>query len=294
MIVVTAPTANIGQRVVFNLLAAGAPVRVIARDARRLSPALRGRVEIVEGSHGDPEVLRRALAGAEALFWLAPTSPAAPSLDALYSDFTRPACDALVDAGLRRVVVISALGRGSALAGRAGLVTASLAMDDLLAATGTPVRALALPSFMDNMKRQVALIRDQGLFQSPLTPTLKLPTCAARDSAAAAARLLLDDTWRGYEHVPLLGPEDLSDEDLAAIMSEVLGRPIRCRHLSWAEFEAQWQARGASPAYVRGMIEMMQAKDQGLDHQVARTPATSTPTRFRDWCETELKPALGL
>ncbi|MBP2326895.1 hypothetical protein JOF56_007280 [Kibdelosporangium banguiense] len=41
------------------------------------------------------------------------------------------------------VVGVSALGRGTPVGDRAGLVTASLAMDDLIASTGVAYRALA-------------------------------------------------------------------------------------------------------------------------------------------------------
>ena len=57
MIVVTAPTGQIGHHVVEDLLARGAPVRVIVRDPAKLTAAVRGSVEVVEGSHGDPAVL---------------------------------------------------------------------------------------------------------------------------------------------------------------------------------------------------------------------------------------------
>ena len=46
------------------------------------------------------------------------------------------------------------------------------------------------------------------------------------DVAAVAARLLLDPSWRGQEDVPVLGPEDLSFNDMAQIMSEVRGKPV--------------------------------------------------------------------
>lgn len=37
-------------------------------------------------------------------------------------------------------------------------------MDDLIAGTGVAFRALALPSFMDNLLRQVRVIKEQGMF----------------------------------------------------------------------------------------------------------------------------------
>jgi hypothetical protein len=37
---------------------------------------------------------------------------------------------------------------------------------------------------------------------------------------------------------------------------------------------------------------MMVAKDQGLDNAEPRTPQSTTPTSFRQWCLEVLKPAV--
>lgn len=186
-------------------------------------------MEIIEGSHGDSGVVNRAFAGADSVFWLAPPNRRAASLDAAYVDFTRPACDAFRTQGVKRVVVVSALGRGWPK--NAGLVSASLAMDDLIESTGVSCRALTLPSFMDNILRQVEPIKNQGMFFSPISGDRKAPACATRDIAAVAARLLLDPSWIGQGSVAVLGPEDLSFNDMAQIMSEVLGKPVRYQQI---------------------------------------------------------------
>ncbi|TDD94658.1 NAD(P)H-binding protein [Actinomadura rubrisoli] len=292
MIVVTAPTGQIGRRVVQHLLHAVAPVRVIVRDPARLPAGVREHVEVVEGSHGDREVVDKAFAGAESVFWLVPPDPRAAGPDAAYSGFSRPACAAFREQGVRRVVGVSALGRGTPVAADAGHVTAALALDDLIASTGVGYRALALPSFMDNMLRQAELIREQGMFVSCGPGDRRLPACATRDIAAAAADLLLDGSWSGVEEVPLLGPEDLSPDDMAHIMSEVLGRPVRHQQVPVEEFRAGLLRSGMSEAVSQGLVEMFLAKDAGLDDGVARTPQNSTHTTFRQWCEEELKPVV--
>jgi hypothetical protein len=42
----------------------------------------------------------------------------------------------------------------------------------------------------------------------------------------------------------------------------------------------------------RGMLDMAVAKDNGLDNAEPRTPQSTTPTSFRQWCEDVLKPAV--
>jgi uncharacterized protein YbjT (DUF2867 family) len=290
MIVVTTPTGTIGHQVLENVLNSGEPIRVIARDPSRLPSHMRERAEVVQGSHGNIDVVTKAFAGADSVFWLVPPNPHAESVEGAYVDFSRPACDAFKSQGVMRVVGISALGRG--MPRNAGLVSASLAMDDLIASTGVSYRALTMPSFMDNMLNQIEPIKSQGMFFSPISGDRKLPTCATRDIAAVATRLLLGDSWSGQDSVPVLGPEDLSHNDMAQIMSEVLGKPVRFQQVPGEAFKATLTGRGMSEAMAQGMVDMMTAKNEGLDNAEPRTPQSTTPTSFRQWCEEVLKPAV--
>ncbi|TIX50925.1 NAD(P)H-binding protein [Alteraurantiacibacter aquimixticola] len=293
MIVVTAPAGNIGHRVVENLLDQGAELRLIVRDPSTIPEAVRERVEIVEGSHANADVVDRAFEGADAVFWLAPPDPKAESATAAYVDFTRPAAAALKAHGVKRIVGITGLGRTTPLAGEAGYVTASLAMDDLIASTGVHFRALTMPSFMDNVLMQANALKEQGKFFLPISGDLKLPSVATRDIAAAATRWLLDDSWTGQEEVAVLGPENISFNDMAQIMSEVLGRPVEYQQIPLDAYKANFLKFGFSDAMAQGMTDMADAKDHGLDLGVERTPENTTPTTFRQWCEEELKPALS-
>ena len=224
---------------------------------------------MIEGSHGDPAVVDKAFDGADAVFWLTPPDPRAESVEAAYVGFTRPAAEAFRKHGVKRVVGVSALGRGTPWAAQAGYVTASLAMDDLIASTGVAYRALTNPSFMDNIAAQAAAIKNQGMFFSPIDGDRKLPSVATRDIAAAAARLLLDDSWSGTGEVPLLGPEDLSFNDMAEIISEVLGKQVRFQQITFEAYKDRFVGFGMSDAMAQGMTDMAWAKNEGLDNAVS-------------------------
>lgn len=292
MIVVTAPTGRIGSKLLPRLLAAGAPLRLISRHPDTLAPEVREQAEVVTGSHGDRDVVMDALDGADALFWLVLADPQAPSVEAAFTDFTRAAVEAIQKHQVGHVVSISALGRGTPYAGKAGLVTGSLAQDELIAGTGTNHRALTLPGFMDNVLWQLPLIKDQGVFVEAQPADLALPRIATADIASVAASLLLERSWTGSAEVPLLGPEDLSHNDMATIMSEVLERPISYREIPIEAYKSSFLERGFSDAMAQAMVDMAVAKANGLDQGVVRTPQNSSPTSFRQWCEEVLKPAI--
>lgn len=289
MIVVTAATGNIGGQVLEKLIETNAQVRVIVRDPSKLPEGVRSRVEVIVGSHADTHVVQAALTGADTLFWLVPPDPKARSVKAAYVDFSRPAADAIRDHAVKRVVVVTALGRETPMAEHSGYVKASLMMDDLFAGTGVAMRQLTMPSFMDNILFQIDPIKNKSMFFSPIDGNLRLPSCATRDIAAVAAKLLTDDSWSGQDHVAVLGPEDLSWNDMAAIMTDVLGKPIRFHQISFDDYKAQFLKNGMSEAMAQGMTDMAIAKNEGLDKAETRTRENTTPTSFRTWCETVLK-----
>jgi hypothetical protein len=110
----------------------------------------------------------------------------------------------------RRVAAILAVGelvqRARPGFRRAGLITASLAMDNLIASTGVAHRALANPSFMDNTPREVQQIRDHGVLTNT-SARPQAPTAATRDIAAVAARLLCRPVADTCRNGSVLGPE---------------------------------------------------------------------------------------
>lgn len=295
MIVITAPTGNIGSHLLGLLLAAapehGEELRVVVRDPARLPDPVRERVEVVTGSHGDPAVVDRAFEGADAVFWLVPPDSGLSPEEA-YSGFSRPAARAFAAHGVGHVVGVSALGHGTALADRAGLVTASLAMDALVAGSGVAYRALANSSFMENVAEEAGSIREKGVFGDCVDADRPFPFVAVRDIAGVAADLLLNRSWVGADSVPVLGPEDLSMNDLARIMTERLGRPVRYEQQSLEELGAQLVGHGLSESFVQGIVDMKRAKNEGLDAGVGRTARTTGRTTFAQWCDEVLRPAV--
>jgi hypothetical protein len=187
------------------------------------------RPDDVEGSHGDRAVVDRAFAGADAVFWLTPPSPQAPSVEAAYVDFTRPAADAFKRHSVTRVVGVPALGRGTAWAGRAGYVTASLAMDDLIASRGVSYRALTNPSFMDNIVRQAESIKKQGVFFSPIAGI------ASCHPSPPATSLEQPHVWYSTRAGPAStrfrcsAPKICPSTTWREIISDVLGTQVRFR-----------------------------------------------------------------
>ncbi|HEY3561564.1 MAG TPA: NAD(P)H-binding protein [Kribbella sp.] len=287
MIVVTTPTGQIGSELVSLLLDQDAQVRVIVRDASRLSGAVRERVETVEGSHDDPAVLDKALPGAGALFWLIPPNPQAPSAEAHYLNFARAARAAVARHGVGHVVAVSSAGHGWPKP--AGVLSAAFAMDDELAASGTAYRGLGLPFYMENLLRQLDAIRTRGAFSLTGAGDHPLAMIATRDIARTAAGLLTDLSWNGQENIPVFGPDRLTPDGMAEVMSEELGRPITYQRVSIADYGSLLRSQGADEQSVKDVTDAFVAHDDGI-YDADWSRATITETDFRTWCNQVLKP----
>jgi uncharacterized protein YbjT (DUF2867 family) len=287
MIVITTPTGDIGAQVLDRVLDSGAAVRVIARDPARLPARVHAHADVVEGSHGDADTIAKALEGADRLFWLVPPAGLgdAGGARSYYLEFARGACQAAVSGGVR-VVGVTSLGHG--YRGEAGLLSAALAMDELFTSAGVHYRALALPFFRENLLRQASAMAQQGTFSMANAADRPLATIATRDAAAAAATLLLDASWSGQARVPLAGADILSPDEMARVVSEVLGRTVAYRQIPLADYQAAMLQRGASPAVARDFAEMVEAQNSGIYDAEPHNP---TATGFRQWCRDTLEPA---
>lgn len=291
MIVVTTPNGKIGSKLIPHLLAAGEAVRVIVRDPSKLSSEIRSQVELVQGSADDEAILERGFEGAESVFLTVPPTSTESNDTAYWMRFTLPVLKAMKTRNVKRLVAVSVLGRNSEFSAHAGPVTASLAKDREIRASGVDYRALWCPALMDNMLNNVKSIKQQGMFSSCSDPDHKAPQVATSDIGAMGSRFLLNRSWTGQDGIAVLGPEDLSFNQMAGIISEVLKTNVRFQQTSGQVYKSQLVSHGGNEKFAQGVVDMLIAKDKGLDNCEVRTRENTTPTGFRQWCEDVLKPA---
>jgi hypothetical protein len=70
---------------------------------------------------------------------------------------------------------------------------------------------------------------------------------------------------------------------MIVIMSEVLGKSVRYQQVSFEAYKGRLTEHGMSEAMSQGMVDMMTAKNEGLDNSERRRAQFSWPTSFRQW-----------
>jgi uncharacterized protein YbjT (DUF2867 family) len=287
-IVVTTPTGNIGSRVVQLLLQAGARPTLLARHPSRLDSRVLERADVIQTDLADSDAVVRATRGADALFWLAPFM-ADPDADpvAWYTQLGATAARAVTENGIARTVFISSIGaeKRTGVGEIAGLASTEEDLDS----TGSSVLHLRCGYFYTNL--DLDSLR-HGLVRIPAAIDYAQPWVDPRDIGDIAAARLLYGGWSGRNVQAVHGPADLTLIQVAQILTEALGRPIRAETISQDALRASLRAAGFGDKQIEGMVGMSAVMRSDFIPEDKRGIVTTTPTTLAAWAHARLRPLL--
>lgn len=214
-LLVAGATGTNGRELLRRLDDEGIRMRALVRDPDRAAPLAGERVELVRGDLGDRASLRAAFDGIEQAYIVTAVSRDTTTWFANFFDAARAA-------GVRHLVKLSGLGADPGSTSE--IIRQHGEADEALAASGLTYTILRPNSFYQNILFQAAPIRETGRFYLPVGDA-RQSMVDVRDIAEATVRIL---TGEGHEDriYELTGPESLSCFDVAATLSEVLGRAV--------------------------------------------------------------------
>ena len=263
-VLVTGGTGKTGRRVAELLRGRGVPARVATR-----SPDTAGQVRF---DWADAGSFPDALAGVRAVYMVAPTGAADP-LDAM-----RPFIDQAIDAGVARLVLLSAsmLEEGGPLMG---------AVHAYLKAEAPGWTALRPSWFMQNFSEQQHLetIRAEGRIYSA-TQDGRVPFIDAGDIAAVAVEALLGDDF-GNGDLILTGLETLSYDEVAGMISASAGRPVAHHRLSLEELTSRFEAIGIPNGFAQALSGMDGAIAHGAEDRLTDAVEAVTGRKPKTFAE---------
>ncbi|UYB54215.1 NmrA/HSCARG family protein [Xanthomonas sp. AM6] len=217
-ILVTGATGTVGRHVVEQLAKRGANVRALVRDPAKAN--LPAGVEVVQGDLLDVDSLRGAFSGVSTLFLL----------NAVVADeFTQAliALNLARDADIERFVYLSVIHSDRYVnvphfAGKYGV-------ERMIEQMGLNATILRPAYFIDNDHTVKDVVSGYGIYPMPIG-SKGLAMVDTRDIGEVAAIELIRREQSALplalERINLVGPQTLTGADVAAIWSDVLGRPI--------------------------------------------------------------------
>jgi uncharacterized protein YbjT (DUF2867 family) len=293
-ILVTTPTGNIGSRIVDQLLAAGHSLTVLARDPSKLSDAVRSRATVVQGALDDGAAVATALTDANAAFFLIPPQMTEPNWRAWQESLGATFIAAAKQSKVSRIVLLSSTG---AQHEGLGPISGIGAVERALNASLPNVVIVRAGYFMENTFGSLPTIASQGAIYGVVKGDQQQQVVATRDIADVATRWLSDATWTGHHTVGAHGPTTISPNEMAAVVSEVLGRAVQYVPIPAAEFGQALLQAGLPDFVAKGYEEMSGGMATHLAagdfSQEPQSPASAGKTTFREFAQQSLKPAFA-
>jgi NAD(P)H dehydrogenase (quinone) len=287
MIALTGVTGALGGRVAERLSAAGAPLRLVVRDADR-APRLPGAGVVANaGGYSDPAGFEAALHGVDTLYLVS----AAEAQDRQRQHLT--AVLAAAAAGVQRIVYTSIVG-----AWRDNptftLAHHHAATERAIAATGVRHTFLRHSIYADFVPFLAVREGDRAVIAAPAGDGRT--GFVSRDDLAdvAAAVLLREDDELDGQALDLTGPQALPLAEAARVITEVTGIPAEYRpqtvEEAWAtrrpSGHPDWEIEGWVTSYLAmaaGELEVVTDVVERLTGHPPRTVAEQLRMHPEDW-----------
>jgi uncharacterized protein YbjT (DUF2867 family) len=269
MILVTGATGTVGREVVEQLLAAGQPVRAVARDPDRAD--LPSGVEFAAGDLSDAATLVPHLRGVDSVFLLWPF----PSVE-LVGKLGGALIDTLAQ-HVGRVVYLSATPAADPPGGF------WRAVEELIEASDLEWTHLRPTGFAKNTLIWAHQIRAGDVVRWPY-PEAARSLIHERDIAAVAVQALIRDGLVGTTPV-ISGPEAITQADQVAEIGTAIGRDLRYEDMPRDEAAATLAAMFGNADFARSALDTWAGF--ATDPEVVTTTVaeiTGAPARpFADW-----------
>ncbi len=251
-------TGTVGRHLVPQLVDRGLPVRALVRNRAADLPAS---VDLVIGDLADPGTLGPALDGVDAVYLACGNHPAQVTWETA-------AIDAAAAAGVRRIVKLSAL--DVAIGSPVAFADAHGRIEAHLQASGIE-HVLLRPAFlMSNLLAAADGVRQAGAIFLPAAGA-KIAMVDPRDVAAVAAVALTETVAR---ELPLTGPAVVTFDDVAAELSEIMGRRVGFVPVPDDAAVGQLVAAGAPEWFATNLVTQFGLLRQGTQAQARDTVHT--------------------
>jgi uncharacterized protein YbjT (DUF2867 family) len=260
MYIVAGVTGNTGSVVADSLLEQRKPVTVIVRSEEKGEPWAAKGAKIALGTLEDGRTLTQILRGADGAYLLTPPNIHAADFVEERQKLVQPIARAIKDSGIEHVVFLSSI--GAQHASGTGLIVGSHMAESALGPAAKNLTLIRAASFFQNLAPALGAAQADGILPTPLALDRKIAMVATQDIGRVAAESLLDPA-RGRRIIELAGPREYGPEDIASVLSSLLGRDIRAQTLPSGAAAQMLKSFGATVEVARLFEEIYTSINSG-------------------------------
>ncbi len=246
-LLLTGANGRTGRHILQAMVAKGVPVRAFIRDASQETELLElGAAECAVGDMMDEESIRAAVQGAGKILHIGP--PMHPEEIAITQRFI----DAGSKAGIEHFIYYSVM---HPLRREVRHHRLKLNAEEALIESGLTYTILQPARYMQHLDPIWPRVVEQGVHAMPFD-TQKLFNIVDLNDLAEACAVVAASDQHYFATYELAGPDALSQEDMVATISAVIGKPVRAEAVTLEQVAEKAKASGASDDRVEQMVIM--------------------------------------
>jgi uncharacterized protein YbjT (DUF2867 family) len=286
MFTIMGATGNIGSKLADMLLSKNQAVKVIGRSPDRLQQFVGKGATPAVGDANDADFLAHAFAGSEAVFTMIPPDYTAKDFRQYQNEIGERIATAIDRSSVSHVVNLSS--HGAHLHERTGPIMGLRDQEQRLNQLQTAhVLHLRPTFFMENVLMNINMIKNMGINGGHIRGDLPFAMIATQDIARVAAQHLLERDFSGKSTQALLGPRDISMDEITRIIGEKIGKPeLPYTYFSREETVDGMVQAGLSQDIAEQLVELDAAiNDRLFASGEPRTEESRTPTDFEEFAD---------
>jgi uncharacterized protein YbjT (DUF2867 family) len=223
MYAIAGVTGHTGKSVAETLHAKGQPIRVIVRDESKGTSWKSRGAEVAVASVDDEAALTQAFSGVKGAYVLLPPDPAVTDFFGSRARMFDAIGRAAVKAALPHLVLLSSIAAQSPKG--TGPIAALHHAERSFERLGIGTTFVRASYFLENYGGLLAPAKKDGVLPSFLPANRTHAVVTTTDIGRTAAQALLDGP-RGRRVIELSGPADVTPADVAAALTDLLGRTV--------------------------------------------------------------------
>lgn len=261
MYAVAGVSGRAGAATALALLKQGQKVRVLVRQEAQGEAWKARHAEVAVTDLTDPVGLAAALKGTAGAFLLLPPNPTATDFLAESAAFVEKMIAGVKKSGIKNILFLSSMGAQHPAG--TGTVVALYRAEKALSGLLPSVTFLRPGYFLDNWSDSLMYALEKSELPHFGTVHVKFPQVGTHDVGQAAAAALVEN-FHGTRHLELGGKENWSVEDVAVVLTSLLGQQIKPVSLPVESAKEVLEQRGLTPHMAGLYAEMYQGLARGL------------------------------
>lgn len=251
MILITGAAGKTGKTIIDNLVRNGIKARALLRNQKQ-ADEFKGKTEVVIGDLRDPAALARAVKGVDAIYYICPNM--APDEVEIGQNLLKIAKGYQVERFIYHSVLhpqVESMPHH----------WQKMRMEDAVFESGMEFTILQPCAYMQNVLQYWKSITEQGIYAVPYATTARISIIDLED-VAEVARIVLTQPGHKNAIYELAGPQPLSQDEVAQVLSQVLNRQVAAKALDRNAWSKNAEKSGMNELQRITLLKMFEYYDR--------------------------------